>query len=467
MTNVPAVLVIIVTWNKKEYVIELLDSLEDLAYPREAMDILVVDNASSDGTVKALRERFDDIRIIANTENLGGCGGFNTGLAFAFEQPPQRYDYLWLLDNDVLVQKNTLSALVEILQENRDVAIAGSTMMQLTSPWCINEMGAFVDRGRGTLILNRHRDEVPAFQAKSLSELLTGDVDLTQHLEHCRSWMDVDYVAAASLLVRADVARSAGLWDDYFIHFDDVEWCLRIAGMGNRIAVSAKSLIWHLPADYKIPTWILYYDNRNVLAMLEKHSDRQAVRGTRNFILKKSLYYKLLGKNDLADLILQAVMDFDRGRTGKKNIQLDDCYKSLDQVESYLQDPEIRRVLLPWTVNLQACDLQRTMARVLKERQDLQIDYILPATFLEDVPTIQVPGTVPLRLPDNKVLRMYSYMRMRGRYDLVFQSEYQQILPLSWLGGKLLFVHYEGISLRMSPGFGDIWQHVRTLIRNR
>ena len=249
MNNLPSILVIIVTWNKKEYVIDLLNSLLNLKYPKEQMDIVVVDNASNDGTVEALKEQFENIHIIANEENLGGCGGFNTGLSFAFEQPESKYEYLWLLDNDVLVHKDTLSELIVILQENEDVAVAGSTMMQLTYPWRINEMGAFVDRGRGTLLLNRHKKNVPALRGKSLRDLMSSEIDLSQSLEHCRPWMDVEYVAAASLLIRSSVARSAGVWDDYFIHFDDVEWCLRIAGMGHRIAVSARSLVWHLPAE--------------------------------------------------------------------------------------------------------------------------------------------------------------------------------------------------------------------------
>ena len=66
------------------------------------------------------------------------------------------------------------------------------------------------------------------------------------HKENQEGTEDVDYVAAGSLLIRADVAKQAGIWRDYFIHFDDVEWCLRIGKMGHRVLASAKSLIWHL-----------------------------------------------------------------------------------------------------------------------------------------------------------------------------------------------------------------------------
>ena len=118
------ILIIIVTWNKKDYVIDLLNSLSAITFPGDQLDILVIDNASNDGTVEALESQFDDIQIIRNAENIGGTGGFNTGLAWAFEQAESRYDYLWLLDNDVVVHQNALTELVALLDKDPDIAIA-------------------------------------------------------------------------------------------------------------------------------------------------------------------------------------------------------------------------------------------------------------------------------------------------------------------------------------------------------
>jgi GT2 family glycosyltransferase len=81
---------------------------------------------------------------------------------------------------------------------------------------------------------------------------------------------DVDYVAAASLLIRAEVAKKAGLWEDFFIHFDDVDWCLRIKEMGHRVVCVADSVIWHLSAAQKPITWARYYDVRNMLFLLAR-----------------------------------------------------------------------------------------------------------------------------------------------------------------------------------------------------
>lgn len=452
------ILIIIVTWNKKEYVINLLNSLSGIDYPNNHLDLLVVDNASNDGTVEAINEQFPEVQLICNQENLGGTGGFNTGLSWAFEKPESEYDYLWLLDNDVVVHQKALSELVIILEQNQDIAIAGSTMMQLDYPWRINEMGAFVDRGRGTLILNRHLKKVPGWREKPLQDLLTSDADLDSKLSYCQPFMDVDYVAAASLLIRNSVARKAGLWMDFFIHYDDVEWCLRIENMGHRIAVSARSLIWHLSAAAKVPSWILYYDNRNVLYLLEKHSGKDAVKNTAKWILKKALYYCLLGKKDLGDLHLQAIADYKNKITGKKEIRLPTESFPVSQVESVFFDPSIKKIIIPWTVNLQAANAQAALVKAMKRRNDLSVFYILPPQegSKSEYSHCQLPGSIPIHMPRFKLFRYLRYFRLRGAFDLALQSDYQPVLPLSWVARENLFINYESFSRRPGPGIKDL-----------
>lgn len=465
MSHFPTVLILIVTWNKQSFVVDLLNSLQRLEYPGEKMDVVVVDNASTDDTVEILKSDFPHVHLIENQENVGGTGGFNTGLAYAFAQPEGQYEYLWLLDNDVQVHHKALSELIAILESEQDVAIAGSTMMQLTTPSRINEMGAFVELGRGTLLLNRYQEDVAGLQGKSLQELHESSIDLSEHLKDCRPCMDVDYVAAASLVIRASVAKEAGLWDDYFIHFDDVEWCLRIARMGHRIVVSARSLIWHLPAEYKVPSWILYYDNRNVLYMLEKHAGPAVIQGARRWIQKKSLYYALLGKSDLARLHLEAVADYEKGKTGKRDITLDNCYFPLSQVEELLQREGTHRILFPWTVNLQASNLQSTLVKAMKMRPELQVDYLVPPPpLLKDTLRCQIPGAGSIHMPSGKIRRLYAYLKLRNKYDLVFQSDYGSILPLSWVAREIVFVNYEGISLRQRPTIRSIFPYIKSLL---
>jgi GT2 family glycosyltransferase len=293
----PSVLVIIVTFNKKEYVVNLIESLRSIEY--ENYDIVLVDNASSDGTVEFLAANFPDLHVIRNSENTGGSGGFNTGLQFAFQQ--EGYDYLWLLDNDVEVSKDALSRLVAVLEAHPDVAVAGSQMCQLDNPGVTNEIGAYVDLHNGGLVLNRH---------------------LTRRNNNSIGIFDVDYVAAASMLVRADVARKAGLWEDFFIHFDDVDWCLTIQKMGYRIVGVSDSLIWHLSAAEKPITWAMYYDVRNMLFLLDKHSKKQNVKRFGRRKVLQAIYNELRGFTPISEIILDGVEDFLQGVKGKKTFSL-------------------------------------------------------------------------------------------------------------------------------------------------
>jgi GT2 family glycosyltransferase len=458
-TPVPSILIIIVTWNKKQYVLELLASLSTLDYPVAALDILVVDNASQDGTAAAIAASYPQVNVLCNQENLGGTGGFNTGLQWAFAQSPERYRYLWLLDNDVVVHRRALTELVAILEAKADVAVAGSTMMQLDYPWRINEMGAFLNRGLGLLVLHRHLETIPLWQGRSLAELLTGDADLTQHLIHCQPMMDVDYVAAASLLIRSTVAKQAGLWRDYFIHFDDVEWCLRIRARGYRVVVAARSLIWHLSAAAKVPTWVLYYDNRNILDLLATHgADIHHLQRIIQYIYKKAVYYYLIGKPDLAQLHYQAVADFKAKRYGKQAIQLTHHYQNNIDIQPVFLDPTIKRILIPWTVNLQATGIQEALIQAQLKRPELQVDCLIPP---ENPVVYQLPRAHFLPpLSALKIFRWLTYWRLRGCYDLVMQSDYQIIIGLSWLQAELLFINDEGFSRRPPPQLKQVWQAI-------
>jgi len=262
--------------------------------------------------------------------------------------------------------------------------------------------------------------------------------------------MDVDYVAAASLLIRADVAKKAGLWRDYFIHFDDVEWCLRIADRGHRVVVSAKSLIWHLSAAAKVPTWVLYYDNRNILDLLKTHgADALTLQRLKRRILLKSLYYQLVGKSDLADLHNQALADFEAGRFGKKNIQLSYTYQDFTHIDTVFQDSSIKRILISWTVNLSAIPVQEILVQTLMQRPELTIDFL---TLPGGKPKFQLPRARFIFMPKN-LTRWLKYWRLRGQYDLVIQSDYRTSLGLSWLKSDILFVNQEGFCRRPPPDF--------------
>ncbi|MFP4128872.1 MAG: glycosyltransferase family 2 protein [Desulfonatronovibrio sp.] len=458
-TDAPRIMVIIVTWNGKDHVLNLLNSLMHITYATGKLDILVVDNASQDNTYEAITQGFPSVTVIRNSENLGGTGGFNTGLARAFQEPEGKYDYIWLLDNDVLVHRDSLAELVRILEQKKDAAIAGSTMMQLDYPWRINEMGSFVDRGTGRLVLNRHLEPVPEWQGKKMDYLLNCNPNLDEKLESCQPVMDVEYVAAASLLIRFNVARKAGLWMDFFIHYDDVEWCLRIADMGWRVVVSARSLVWHLSGIAKVPTWVQYYDNRNMLYTMKRHgADPRQLKKLKRRVAMKGVYYTVIGKGDIGRLHFEGLEDFERDITGKKDIQLDCQPTGNDQLFEILMEPDIKRILISSAVNLQATGVQEQFVRAQMQRKDLTVDFIFQKG---EVPPFFLPNPRMTGLSKLRPLRYFYCLRKIKSYDLVFQSDYRPLFLMSLMGNEVIFINDFSFARRPGPELKKIFKKAK------
>ena len=96
--------VVICNYNKKDFVLQCVQSI--LESKEKNFDIYVVDNASSDGSAEALKKAYgNQITVIENKENLGGSGGFNTGLRIVRDKG---YSYFMCLDDDAAVDENAL-----------------------------------------------------------------------------------------------------------------------------------------------------------------------------------------------------------------------------------------------------------------------------------------------------------------------------------------------------------------------
>jgi GT2 family glycosyltransferase len=354
------------------------------------------------------------------------------------------------------VHRAALRELVNLLETEPDAAIAGSTMMQLDYPWRINEMGAFVKLHSGELVLHRNLENIAAWEGKDVYELLKSDADLCRQLLHCQPFLDVDYVAAASLLIRADVAKQAGLWRDYFIHFDDVEWCLRVGEMGHRVLASAKSLIWHLSAAAKVPTWVLYYDSRNILDMMKiHHAGDASLKRTERHILLKAVYYHLLGKTDLAGLLQQGLEDYQAGRIGKKEFKLTHTRKPNNNFHEVLANPNIQRIIVSCTVNLQGAGMQKTLVQALRNRPELEITFMASSA---EADINQLPRARILKISPHRIKRWWQYWNLRGHFDAVIQSDYAPLIGLSWLNASIAFINDEGFCEYPAPQLPAVWQ---------
>lgn len=104
---------VVVTYNRKELLVECIDALLNQSF--SDCDVIIVDNASTDGTNELVNERFDKSVIYVNTgSNLGGAGGFNYGIKTAYKLG---YEYFWLMDDDCIVDPDSLSVLMRTADE--------------------------------------------------------------------------------------------------------------------------------------------------------------------------------------------------------------------------------------------------------------------------------------------------------------------------------------------------------------
>lgn len=235
--------IVICNYNKKDFVLECVQSVQESKVHN--FDIYVVDNASTDGSVEALRETYgNEITILANSENLGGSGGFNTGLRVVRDKG---YDYFMCLDDDALVDENAIQVLYEYMETHPDVGMAGCRVYHRQMPDYIQQCGLLIDFEHCT--------------AKTIGADQLEDGSLPEVIE-------CDTVATCAVMVRGSIIRDTDVGimpEDNFIYWDDMEWGHRIHLAGYKVVTLAAAKALHqMGANVKRPnTFINYYMWRN------------------------------------------------------------------------------------------------------------------------------------------------------------------------------------------------------------
>lgn len=243
---------VVVTYNRKQLLTECLDAL--LSQTRSVDKIILIDNASTDGTPEMLKERgyldnsvIDYVRL---PENTGGAGGFHEGVKLGYESG---YDWLWLMDDDAIANKDALQNLLKNpLDENN---IYGSTAA---------------------------KDGVLSWPMTSYPKNTRQIIHLQNNLPKT---IGVYVIPFIGLLINKSLVGEIGLPEKgYFLAFDDVEYCLRARKIGAKIILVRDSLIEHplsirysiwLPLrrlySLRLAPWKRYYDVRNRIFIAKKY----------------------------------------------------------------------------------------------------------------------------------------------------------------------------------------------------
>ena len=370
--NSPRVLAIIVSWNKKRFLERLLSDLGKL--DRAPNEILVVDNASTDGSAELIRLEFPHVHLVCNQENLGGTGGFNTGMRWGLERGG--FDYLWLMDNDIVIHPGVLTELLRVAESDPRTALVGSRIGDMGVPGRTQEIAVRLDWKTGGLI-RQGADEVRGMAG-----------------EHVPRVYEADYAAACSLLARVAAVEEVGIWDEsYFVFFDDIDWGLRFRRAGWRVCGASASFVEHESTwERRVfqPLQGLYLNIRNGLYCFHrlcppKTRPRLLCHMLRTTLLHAAQYYGD-GRKNLARTHLLSLWDFLRGKMGPPTRDFgEDAMPHTPGRAGEPYEPEIpvrKGRILFWTISASS-DTLLAIEAVRRRFSRHQVDVFLPANVPE------------------------------------------------------------------------------------
>ncbi len=242
--------VIIVSFNSSQWLTACIAGVLEAGITPER--VLVVDNASDDGSAQLVRERYPGVRIIENGVNLGFAGGANLGLRAVGT------DLAVILNPDVIVRPSTLPALADALASDSRVAVAGCKLLYPD--------GRTIQHAGGTL-------SHPLALAEHLGY---GEVDRGQFDEV----REVEYVTGAAFAIRRSVLDEVGYFDEGFYpaYVEEADLCHRVRQAGYKVLYVPRAVAIHYEAVTagKHSLQQLHFYHRGRLRFVLKHfSDEQ------------------------------------------------------------------------------------------------------------------------------------------------------------------------------------------------
>lgn len=213
----PRMSVVVLNWNGKKYLEGCINSLKQQTF--KDLEIIVVDNGSTDGSVSYMKSNYSEIKLIELLDNKGFAAGSNAGIKKA------RGEYIATLNNDTVVDPIWAEELCKAMERNQSVGICGSKILLVDPEGQIDTVGSF-------------------FKVNGRSgNIGQGEIDTGRYDKEC----EVFGASAGAALYRASMLREIGLFDeDFFNSYEDNDLCFRANLRGYKCLYVPSALVHHL-----------------------------------------------------------------------------------------------------------------------------------------------------------------------------------------------------------------------------
>ena len=228
--NPNKVYIIIINFGTPEHSIECLESVHENSH--EFFQLVVVDvlniNQSVEIISKWIEEKNDDrFILIEEKENKGFSFANNIGIKYALKKDD--CEFIWILNNDTVIKKNSLTELIKHYHQNKEndkIGFIGSKILDYEDKKLIQNVGGTFNKWTGySVLIGMGEKDAGQFNNKETK---------------------VDYVIGASMFCHSSLVHNIGLMpEDYFLYYEDIDWCLTAQKAGYKNLTCTKSIIYH------------------------------------------------------------------------------------------------------------------------------------------------------------------------------------------------------------------------------
>jgi GT2 family glycosyltransferase len=252
--------IIILSYNTKQLLVHCLGSIEKHLKGLE-YEVIVVDNASSDGSVREIREHYKKVHVIENNDNVGFAKGVNQAVTRA------KGDYILLVNSDIEFSDNSLIDMVSYAKREADVAVVGGYLKNADNSTS-KSFGKF-------------------YTLKGVAEMLFAEGEVQP--AHSEPKI-VDWVSGGYMLIKKSIFEKLHGFDEhFFMYLEDMELCYRVNKLGKKVVYYPKSVVTHIGQGSSNRTFAIVHIYKGLLYFYKKHKSYSEYVILRLMLIVKSL----------------------------------------------------------------------------------------------------------------------------------------------------------------------------------